>query len=88
MLVLLCEDEITDNHAVIRVDRFMRRHCFCGDTSTRPNLIDSEQRIIVRTCVSPTTSRFRECVGQALPERTQCIIERRRIEVTSDDHMC
>ena len=86
--MLFRENEIADNHAVIGVDRLVRGHGFRAETSTRPNLVDPEQRRIVRPRVSPATSRFRECVEQSLPERSECSIARRRIEVTPDDQMC
>ena len=86
--LLMPDNEIADDHAVVGVDRFLGGYRFRAETSARPNLIDTEQGIIVRPGVSPAASRFGERVEQSRPQWNECRIARRRVEITADDQVC
>ena len=63
-ILLIVENQIADDHAVIGVDRSLGEHGFGAETSTGPNLVNAEQRETIGTRVPPSTPRLTKCVAQ------------------------
>ena len=67
--------------------RFVSRHGFPLKVVAHPDLIDPKQRILIRAGRAPAMTGGQERVGQSLPKRRQRVINRRSIEVATDDQV-
>lgn len=85
--MLILEYQIAYDHAMVRVPRFLGSYGFSPEALAYPNLVHSEQRIVVRARGPPSASGFPECIEHSLAERGERIIGRRGIEITANDHI-